>query len=114
MAPEILEGEKYNQECDLWSLGIIIYVLYFKQYPYNAETAVAILMCIKKLGNKIIKKTGNKDLDDLIIKLIEKDPKKRITWKDYFDHQFLKKIVMIFQKIKRIMKKLLIKKKMKK
>ena len=47
--------------------------------------------CIKKLGNKIIKKTGNKDLDDLIIKLLEKDPKKRITWKDYFDHLFFNK-----------------------
>ena len=25
MAPEILEGEAYNNKCDLWSLGVIIY-----------------------------------------------------------------------------------------
>ena len=90
MAPEILEGKEYNQKCDLWSLGIIIYLLYFKDYPYKSMTEVAILNSIKKIGKKCIKQTGNKDLDDLISKLLEQDPKKRITWKDYFEHPFFK------------------------
>ena len=34
MAPEILLGEKYNDKCDLWSLGIIIYQLKTKKNPY--------------------------------------------------------------------------------
>jgi len=32
MAPEILEGKQYDEKCDLWSLGIIIYLLYFHEY----------------------------------------------------------------------------------
>ena len=84
MAPEILRGEKYNQECDLWSLGIIIYLLYFKQYPYIDSSKS------KNLGSICIKKTENKELDDLLEKLIVSDPKKRITWKDYFEHPFFK------------------------
>ncbi|MBO6105723.1 MAG: hypothetical protein J6O99_07480 [Methanobrevibacter sp.] len=28
IAPEILNRDKYDEQCDLWSLGIIIYILY--------------------------------------------------------------------------------------
>ena len=53
MAPEILEGDNnYNNKCDLWSIGIIIYQLYFKEYPYKGLTPVAIYKNIDKLGKK--------------------------------------------------------------
>ena len=35
MAPEILKDEPYNNKCDLWSLGVNIYLLYTKKYPYS-------------------------------------------------------------------------------
>ena len=28
MAPEILNGQKYNYKCDLWSKGVILYIFY--------------------------------------------------------------------------------------
>ena len=36
MAPEILKNEKeiINEKCDIWSLGILIYYMLFKEYPY--------------------------------------------------------------------------------
>ena len=37
---------------------------------------------------KILKETDNKELDDLIKKLLEKDPSKRLTWDEYFNHPF--------------------------
>ena len=36
------------------------------------------------------KKTGDANLDDLICKLLEKKPNKRITWDEYFNHSFFK------------------------
>ena len=34
MAPEILEGKDiYDNKCDLWSIGVIIYQLYFNEFP---------------------------------------------------------------------------------
>ena len=78
--------EKYNT-----CVGVIIYFLYFKVFPYKGITELALMNCIKKLGKKCIKKTNNKDLDDLIDKLLEQDPKKRISWEDYFKHPFFKK-----------------------
>ena len=91
MAPEILEGEKHNvNKCDLWSIGIIIYQLYFKEYPYKGETQVAIYNQIKKFGKKILKKTKNEKLDNLIDSLLIREPEKRINYEEYFNHPFFK------------------------
>ena len=104
-APEILKEEehkKYNYKCDLWSIGVIIYKLYFGKFPYNGQSEYAIINQIEQLGKKILKKTDNKDLDDLIINLLEKDPSKRFTWDQYFNHSFFKdknrnKIQLIYE-----------------
>ena len=90
LAPEILKGENNFEKCDLWSLGIMIYNFYFKEYPYKGKYRREVLDEIKEV-NKINKKTGDSDLDDLIIKLLECDPKKRISWEDYFNHPFFLK-----------------------
>ena len=88
MAPEILKGNHYDAKCDLWSLGIIIYLLYFHKYPYNGESEFAILNQIRNLNQKILKKTENPELDNLILSLLNPNPVKRITWKQYFNHSF--------------------------
>ena len=91
MAPEILEGEKhYDNKCDLWSIGIIIYQLYFKEYPYKGGQ-VAIYNQIMQLGEKILKKTKNEKLDNLISSLLIREPEKRINYEDYFNHPFFNK-----------------------
>ena len=87
-APEILKEKEYNEECDLWSLGIIIYVLFFRDYPYKGANEIVILEKIKKIGQKNLKKTENAEVDDLISKLLVEDPTKRMTWKEYFNHPF--------------------------
>ena len=90
MAPEILAGEEHDIKCDLWSLGVIIYQLFFKKYPYDGVTEVAIYNKITKLGQKVIDKTGDKKFDDLIKKLFVKDPKKRMSWEEYFEDPIFK------------------------
>ena len=88
-APEILKGKSINETVDLWSLGVIIYDLYFNEFPYPGDSEIKILDKIET--NKELKKTNNKDLDDLIEQLLNKDPKKRLTWNKYFNHPFFKK-----------------------
>ena len=90
-APEIMEGKKFNYKCDLWSLGVIIYLLLFKKYPYNGRSETIILEDIKKKGQKELFKSKDNELDDLIRKLLVKDPEKRISWEEYFEHPFFKK-----------------------
>ena len=90
MAPEVIDlkgGNNYDYKCDLWSLGIIIYELYFGAVPYKGINEDIILRQIES-GEKKLKKTNDKNLDDLINRLLEKNPNKRITWDEYFNHPF--------------------------
>jgi serine/threonine protein kinase len=81
MAPEISKGEKYDGKCDLWSLGVLIYVLLFKKFPKKVTDAAS---------QQLIQSSGNELLDDLLKKLLVEDPARRITWAQYFEHPFFK------------------------
>jgi len=89
MSPEILKREEYNSKCDLWSIGIIIYRLIYGKSPYSAKNENALINNIDKYGNKLIK-IENKELEDLVKKLLEKESSKRIDWDKYFNHIFFK------------------------
>ena len=90
MAPEILDAQKYNNKCDLWSLGVIIYQLYTKKYPYEGNVNKAILNQIEEKGISVLNAIEDNDmlLKDLLSKLLQKEPNKRISWEDYYKHPF--------------------------
>ena len=87
MSPEILKGQTnlISSKSDIWSLGIIIYYLYFKEYPYNGGE-YNIIKQIEQ--NKKLKNINNKELDDLIKKMLNPNINERISWNDYFQHSF--------------------------
>jgi calcium-dependent protein kinase len=37
-SPEVFRGQ-YNEKCDIWSTGIILYILLSGKMPFNAEKA---------------------------------------------------------------------------
>ena len=89
MAPEVIKKKRYNNKADLWSVGVIIYQLHFKELPYPGNT-------LDKISEKIEAKTPYKQaedpkLRDLINKLLVEDPDKRLSWEEYFNHPFFAK-----------------------
>ena len=49
VSPEILAG-KYNEKCDIWSAGVILYVLLSGEPPFNGPSDGAIYSKIKKMN----------------------------------------------------------------
>lgn len=47
IAPEIIEGE-YDQRCDIWSLGVILYILVTAVPPFDGQNDREILQAVKK------------------------------------------------------------------
>ena len=86
LAPEVYNGREYDSKADLWSLGVILYFCYFKEYPYSYNQMPDIVK-----ANKLeYKKPNNIFLADLIDKLLVISPENRISWKEYFNHPFFK------------------------
>jgi len=47
IAPEVL-ADTYNEKCDVWSIGVILFVLLSGTAPFNGQTDEEILMAVKK------------------------------------------------------------------
>ena len=88
MAPEVISDKKYSTQADLWSIGIIIYQLLFKDLPYFGFNEKQVLA--KILSKVPIKQPEDPLLKDLLNKLLVIEPEKRITWDEYFKHPFFK------------------------
>ena len=88
MAPEIMMNLPYNEKSDLWSVGAMMYQLHFKGIPYPGFSEQQIL---KKIQNNYQRKQPtDPDFKDLLNKIFVLDPKKRISWEEYFNHPFWK------------------------
>jgi calcium-dependent protein kinase len=88
IAPEVLK-KKYNSKCDLWSCGIIMYILLTGVPPFGGNDNQTI---IKKILLSDYDKTRlNKKCKaciDLIDKLLERDVGKRIRAQDALNHKW--------------------------
>jgi len=99
MAPEVLKGETYNYKCDLYSLGVTLYKLFFLKYPFDGHTLLSILNNINK-KKKLFLKSGLKSFDDLLEGLLKIDPTERLTMEDYLNHPFFKENKNLLKKCK--------------
>jgi calcium-dependent protein kinase len=87
--------ESYNEKCDVWSIGVILYLLLIGQAPFDGEDDDII--CQKIISeeidyenNKKIKELSNEAVD-FMKKLLEKNPDKRISSAQALEHVWLKK-----------------------
>ena len=85
LSPEVLLNPSYSYKSDFWSLGINIYYMCFKEYPFNGLNANLINQDIKNNINNL-KSTNNPLLDDLIKKMLKIDVRDRINWENYFNN----------------------------
>lgn len=92
--PEIIQGDKYDpMKADSWSVGVILYVLMFKYFPFYSpsitDTVQLILSSEVKYPDNM-RETFSDELCDILLSLLVKDPKKRLYIEDVVNsHQTL-------------------------
>ena len=89
-SPEVLKN-KYDQKCDIWSCGVIMYLLLCGKFPFSGKTEEEITKKIlfgKLNFNSKQFQNVSESAKDLIIKCLNKDKNKRITVKQALHHEF--------------------------
>ncbi|XP_073045857.1 calcium-dependent protein kinase 32-like [Primulina eburnea] len=91
MAPEVLKKD-YGPEIDIWSAGVVLYILLCGFPPFWAETeqgiAQSIIRSVVSFKRDPWPKVSDK-AKDLVKKMLNPDPKKRLTPEEVLDHPWL-------------------------
>ncbi|XP_066550535.1 ribosomal protein S6 kinase alpha-5 isoform X2 [Amia ocellicauda] len=87
-APEILKYDGYDESCDLWSLGVILYTMLSGQVPFQCQEKTLTHTSAEEIMKKIKQgdfsfegeawKNVSQQAKDLIQELLTVDPNKRI------------------------------------
>nr|XP_034584401.1 uncharacterized protein LOC117847320 [Setaria viridis] len=91
MAPEVLK-RNYGPEIDIWSAGVILYILLCGVPPFWAETEQGVAQAILR-GNIDFKREPwpnvSDNAKDLVRQMLQPDPKLRLTAKQVLEHPWL-------------------------
>ena len=90
IAPEVLDGN-YDEKCDIWSCGVILYIMLCGYPPFDGESEEEILDKVKKGSFEFPKeewKNISKDAIDLIEKMLTFESNKRISALECLRHNW--------------------------
>jgi serine/threonine protein kinase len=94
MSPELLKG-KYDQACDVWSTGIVAYILLCGYPPFNGDTDPDIFEAIKQASFNFPSQAWghvSPEAKDFIKCLLRKDPRKRFTAEEALKHPWIRNL----------------------
>ena len=94
MSPELLKG-KYDQSCDVWSTGIVVYILLCGYPPFNGDTDPDIFEAIKQASFHFPSQAWghvSPEAKDFIKCLLRKDPRKRFTAEEALKHPWIRNL----------------------
>ncbi|XP_028630238.1 serine/threonine-protein kinase ULK3 isoform X2 [Grammomys surdaster] len=91
MAPEMVCRRQYDARVDLWSVGVILYEALFGQPPFASRSFSELEEKIR--SNRLIelplRPQLSLDCRDLLQRLLERDPSRRISFQDFFAHPWV-------------------------
>ncbi|XP_041000279.1 serine/threonine-protein kinase ATG1a isoform X3 [Juglans microcarpa x Juglans regia] len=94
MAPEIIQNQKYDAKADLWSVGAILFQLVTGKPPFDGNSHLQLFQNILTSTELQFPQGSleeiHPDCVDLVRSLLRQNPVERLTFKDFFNHKFLR------------------------
>jgi len=93
LAPEIFLAKGYTRAVDYWSLGILIYEMLVGKPPFTSENRnISQIEKLILINKPLYPSSLEKDAVDLIHRLLESNPRKRLQFEEIKNHEFFKGI----------------------
>jgi serine/threonine-protein kinase ULK/ATG1 len=97
MAPEIIKKSDYNNQTDLWSLGMILFEILYGFHPFHNCKSIPELKSVISNEEIIIppvdtRNEVSEECLDFLRKLLQKDVLHRFTWEQFFDHPWVRSL----------------------
>ena len=90
ISPEVIDN-KYSYKCDIWSCGVIMYMLLKGEAPFKGSTREEVYSKIRKEEIDFDNIGGlSRYAKDLLSKMLERDPEKRFAAKECLKHKWMK------------------------
>ncbi|KAM4576676.1 serine/threonine-protein kinase ULK1a isoform 1-T1 [Odontesthes bonariensis] len=91
MAPEVIMSQNYDAKADLWSIGTIVYQCLIGKAPFHASTPQELRLFYESNSTLLpsIPKETSASLRHLLLGLLQRNHKDRISFDEFFHHPFL-------------------------
>lgn len=91
MAPEVLYGMPRDFSLDIWSFGVMVFVLVEGICPFEGKTLREVYEQIRVNHHTVAERLSNKpkQLQEFIAQCLQRSPKRRPTARQLLDHPFL-------------------------
>uniref|UniRef100_A0A8C4IS33 non-specific serine/threonine protein kinase n=1 Tax=Dicentrarchus labrax TaxID=13489 RepID=A0A8C4IS33_DICLA len=91
MAPEVIMSQHYDAKADLWSIGTIVYQSLTGKAPFHASTPQELRLFYESNRTLLpsIPKETSSNLRHLLMGLLQRNHKERISFDEFFHHPFL-------------------------
>lgn len=109
VAPEVLEQKPYGKECDIWSIGVVAFILLSGTPPFYEEDNFKLFEQIKSCKFDFEVETWDivsDEAKDFVGKILVADPAKRITVEEMRVHPWMAKPLQNDAKLEKVKTKL--------
>ncbi|GKU00063.1 unnamed protein product [Fusarium langsethiae] len=90
-APELLKNRQYRgDKADIWSMGVILFAMLTATLPFD-DPDLRVMMARTKKGQYEMPSFLSPEAEDLIRRMLQVNPDRRITLKEIWRHPLVKK-----------------------